>query len=367
MRVELATALSASGVALTAAWFSAQLSDSVLAHEETPSDYSYYEHVRPILATHCGGCHRPGGVGPMSLLEYEDAIPWANAMKLQLLEGTMPPWLPDDASSSLRHGRSLTPEELNIVVDWAVGQTPEGDRDPANEPEIAEPTSLAAMDLILELDEPIVLGEDDYERDACVVFTTGLSERRALAAVSLMPGEGRTILRHAVAVLGDTCDATSRAVFSWLPDRSEASLVRTAEPLGPGASFAVSLIYRKGWREDGVAISDTPRLGLDFAEPVVSVTSHLAEDTRFAVSEPMRLAAVFPALAENANGRDFELVVEYPDGARELIIAIESYQPEWREKYILASPKHLPPGSTIELTRPGVWLDFLPAERPTGE
>ena len=151
--------------------------ETAIAHEENPSEYNYYKHAQPILATHCGGCHRPGGVGPMSLLDYEDAIPWANAMKLQLLEGTMPPWLPDDGSAPLLHARSLTPEELNVLVDWAAGQTPEGDRAESTLDVIAGggPASLLeGMDRIVSSERPVVLGEDDYELDACVVFPTDL-------------------------------------------------------------------------------------------------------------------------------------------------------------------------------------------------
>src|SRR5687768_2707746 len=39
--------------------------------------------IAPILQRSCQNCHRPGQVAPMSLLTYEEARPWARAMKLR--------------------------------------------------------------------------------------------------------------------------------------------------------------------------------------------------------------------------------------------------------------------------------------------
>ena len=52
--------------------------------------------VAPILQRSCQNCHRPGAIAPMSLLTYEDARPYARAMKtrtgLRTQRGAMPPW-----------------------------------------------------------------------------------------------------------------------------------------------------------------------------------------------------------------------------------------------------------------------------------
>ena len=51
--------------------------------------------VLPILQKNCQSCHRLGEIGPMALLTYEDARPWAKAMKAAVLTGKMPPWFAD--------------------------------------------------------------------------------------------------------------------------------------------------------------------------------------------------------------------------------------------------------------------------------
>src|SRR5688500_19065444 len=42
--------------------------------------------IVPILQANCQTCHRPGEIAPMSLLGYEDARPWARAIKAAVLD-----------------------------------------------------------------------------------------------------------------------------------------------------------------------------------------------------------------------------------------------------------------------------------------
>ena len=51
---------------------------SPAAHSRAPT---FAKDVAPIMFNKCANCHRPGEVAPMSLLSYEDARPWAKAIK----------------------------------------------------------------------------------------------------------------------------------------------------------------------------------------------------------------------------------------------------------------------------------------------
>src|SRR5215813_13834844 len=53
--------------------------------------------VAPILHARCVVCHRPGEVAPMALLTYQDARPWARAIKDKVVARQMPPWFADPA------------------------------------------------------------------------------------------------------------------------------------------------------------------------------------------------------------------------------------------------------------------------------
>src|SRR5262245_36099510 len=53
---------------------------------------TFTKDVAPILERSCQNCHRPDQMAPMSLLTYEDARPYARAIKNKVVTRTMPPW-----------------------------------------------------------------------------------------------------------------------------------------------------------------------------------------------------------------------------------------------------------------------------------
>ena len=42
---------------------------------------TFTKNIAPILQRSCQTCHRPDQMAPMSLMTYEDARPWARAIK----------------------------------------------------------------------------------------------------------------------------------------------------------------------------------------------------------------------------------------------------------------------------------------------
>jgi hypothetical protein len=57
-----------------------------------PATVTFSKDVAPILERSCQTCHRPGSIAPMSLLTYQDARPWARAIKDRVVRRIMPPW-----------------------------------------------------------------------------------------------------------------------------------------------------------------------------------------------------------------------------------------------------------------------------------
>ena len=45
---------------------------------QAQSSPTFTEDIAPILYESCVGCHQPNGIGPMPLLSYEDARPYAS-------------------------------------------------------------------------------------------------------------------------------------------------------------------------------------------------------------------------------------------------------------------------------------------------
>src|SRR5258707_10127664 len=87
---------------------------------------TFHKDVLPILQKQCQNCHRPGEVGPMSLLTYKEARPWAKAIGEAVLTRKMPPWFADPHFGKFTNARTLSKGEVDTLVAWASSGAPEG-------------------------------------------------------------------------------------------------------------------------------------------------------------------------------------------------------------------------------------------------
>ena len=71
-----------------------------------PSQVTFHKDVEPILQNRCQECHRPGEIAPFSLLTYNEARPWAKAIKSSVLAKKMPPWFADPQYGHFSNDRS---------------------------------------------------------------------------------------------------------------------------------------------------------------------------------------------------------------------------------------------------------------------
>ena len=72
---------------------------------------TYSKDVAPIFYKNCTVCHRPGEIGPFSMLTYTDTRPWVKAIASQVANGTMPPWHADPAHGTFANDRRLSAAE----------------------------------------------------------------------------------------------------------------------------------------------------------------------------------------------------------------------------------------------------------------
>src|SRR5438046_8402011 len=82
--------------------------------------------VAPILQRSCQTCHRPGSIAPMSLLTYEEARPWAKAIKQRVSAREMPPWGIDRnvGIQRFKNDISLTDDEVAKIAKWVDDGSP---------------------------------------------------------------------------------------------------------------------------------------------------------------------------------------------------------------------------------------------------
>src|SRR5215510_12656511 len=90
------------------------------------SAQTFTKDIAPILQKNCQSCHRPGQAAPFSLLAYEQARPWAKAIKAAVLRKKMPPWYADPQYGRFENDPSLSQQEIDTLASWADAGAPMG-------------------------------------------------------------------------------------------------------------------------------------------------------------------------------------------------------------------------------------------------
>ncbi|MFM8534302.1 MAG: c-type cytochrome [Acidimicrobiia bacterium] len=165
-RKHFGLALAAGTAVLGAAVFGAVAPISLSAQQAPAAasapEVTFHKDIAPILQRSCQNCHRPGQVAPMSLLTYEEARPWARAMKqrtaLRDKAGAMPPWY-IEKNIGIQHYKndpSLSDAEVAKIAKWADSGAPRGNPADAPKPlvfEDADAWHAGEPDLIVESPE----------------------------------------------------------------------------------------------------------------------------------------------------------------------------------------------------------------------
>lgn len=333
------------------------------AHKPTVTNFTYYADILPIFRAKCGGCHREGGVAPMSLLDYRSAYPWAIAIKTEVLALSMPPWYADERYGSFARPGGLTATEMNTLVDWCLGGAPEGEppSSPAP-PENGGGWSLGEPDAVLEMSAPVTLESDENEATRVVLLPTAFETDRSVVAVDLRPGSA-SVVRSAVAEV--IADGESTLLGAWIPGQSPLPLPDgLGRRLPPGATLRLSLRYGKTWLDEGQEIVDRSALALYFGDadaerrveslPLDARGAPEEEGGRFTVrahhtlAERGELVELVPRLTTNLAALVAEAV--RPDGSRFPLLRLDDPGRDWTRPYRLESPLVLEAGTRLELT-----------------
>ncbi len=214
---------------------------------------TYHRDVAPILQKHCQDCHRPGDVGPFSLLTYKQAVNWAADIKEYTHSRKMPPWKPS-VGQPFHNERRLTDQELATLAAWADGGTPEGD--PKNAPpprQFAQGWHLGQPDLILSPPDDFTLGPAGIDMFRVFVLPTNLPEDTHVTAVEVRPGNAR-VVHHALLFL----DRTGAARKLEEKQRAEPGNPNGYDS-GPGYSMAMGVGFLPQGGLSGWAPGQVPR------------------------------------------------------------------------------------------------------------
>ena len=197
-------------LALAAAFVASAVPTAFAQSPAPKAQPTFTKDVAPILQRSCQVCHRPGSIGPMSLLTYEDARPWARAIKTRVSTRQMPPWHVDKSIGirKFKDDPSLSDAELATIVSWVDSGAPRGnsaDMPPARVFDDSDRWHIGKPDLIVSLPIENTISPQSSDWWADFVADSGLTEDRYIKAVEAKPsaGGGARVVHHAVMSLVD--------------------------------------------------------------------------------------------------------------------------------------------------------------------
>jgi hypothetical protein len=95
-------------------------------HDPITTKLLWTQEISRIVYKRCASCHRQGG-GAMSLMTYDEARPWAKAIRDEVIARRMPPWGAVKGVGAFRDDPSLSQIEIDMIVNWVEGGAPQGE------------------------------------------------------------------------------------------------------------------------------------------------------------------------------------------------------------------------------------------------
>lgn len=113
-------------------------------HDPIGTKVTWDREIAPLVQARCVSCHSPGGAAPMSLRTYEEARPWARAIREEVLTRRMPRWPVVRGYGDFSNDPSLSAFEIALVTAWVDGGAPKTRPAGAPVPLVKQASSPAA-------------------------------------------------------------------------------------------------------------------------------------------------------------------------------------------------------------------------------
>jgi hypothetical protein len=326
--------------------------------------------VAPILFDNCVACHRPNHMAPMSLTTYEEARPWARAIKLRVAAREMPPWSAAPGVQKYANDASLSEHEIDTIVKWVDSGAPMGN--------LAEGWSIGEPDLIFTMLEPYTLPADGTIPYLYFTVPTNLKEDIWISASEFKPTDRRTVhhvIPNVVEGNGKPPDPTPKlardpsrkevpgaSIAGFVPNRMGQTYPEgIASRIPAGADIEAQLHYtaigervtdRSRW---GVILAKAPPSklrktggGAVAALKFVIPPMHPNHEVRGAltIDRDTYLHTMMPHM--HVRGKDAKYTVIYL-GRKVVALWVPKYDFNWQLRYELAEPIFMPKGSTLEV------------------
>jgi peroxiredoxin len=336
------------------------------------SEVTYARHVAPIVQKRCQECHRPGEIGPFSLLSFDDAAKRTSRIREAVLQERMPPWHADPHHGKFANDRRLTQDERDTLLAWIDQGAKKGDdRDLPPAVTFTEGWKIGEPDKVYLMTDEFKVpatGVLDYQR---FVVDPGFKDDVWVQAAECRPGNRKVVHHIIVYILPPgrrepyEADGTASTLVGWAPGDMPATYAHDTARLIPRGS---KLVFEVHYTPDGSEQTDRSSVGIRFApgRPSRSVETNILANMLFvippnAANHKGQLIYTFPADAivlsfmphMHLRGISAQYELTQPDGVTETLLAVPDYDFGWQSVYRFAEPLKVAKGS--KLTWTGHW------------
>src|SRR5688572_2540662 len=155
----------------------------------TPRTPTFTKDVAPVMFASCSGCHRPGGIGPMSLLTYDDAKTYAQEIRDVVDQRVMPPWHAEDPRGTFANDRRLADADRDAILRWVDAGTPLGKpSDLPPSPVFSGSWTIGTPDVVVSMPKEFEVPAEGEVRYQYFEAPSGLTEDKWVQAIEILPG-----------------------------------------------------------------------------------------------------------------------------------------------------------------------------------
>lgn len=366
--------------------------------------------IQPIIAKNCVVCHRPGGIGPFSLLTYQDVAKRSKFIAKVTQIKFMPPFPADRNFQHYANERGLTETEIGLIQKWVEQGSMEGKKSPLppgggrkslkNRVEDLDTSSVGMTkgvgmikggsvtkrkpDLILKMQKAFTIPNTGEEEFRYFHVPTGLTQDVMVEAIEFLPGN-RKVLHHSrvmvdtsgkmAAIEGMRADDPKVAnfqripmadefLYGWVPGNDKIQFpAGVAKKIKANSNLILNLHYSPS----ATIETDQSLINLYFAQkPVKREVKSLAlyephitnppfyirADTKptFYISYgPLKEAMSAISILPHMHwlGQSFKAYAITPDGDLVPLVKIDAWDFNWQMTYQFAKLLPIPAGSVI--------------------
>lgn len=350
---------------------------------------TYTANVQPIIIQNCATpCHHPGGVGPFSLMTYEDVAKRGKFIAKVTQSHYMPPFPADRQFQHYANERGLSDAEINMIQAWVKGGMIRG-QGPGVQGEghaqsfYSLSPAPQAPNLVLRM-KPYAIKGDGREDFRYFHVPMKLEKDVWVEAIEFVPGN-RKLLHHSRLMVDSTgtmagidgmseddghlrdfqkTPLSDEFLYGWVPGNDRVTFpTGAAKRIRAGSDLILNIHYAPSAKAD----RDQSEVRLYFAQkPVERVVQTLTLTENNITNQPFRLPAqTQPAFYMNYGplpeavqllsvlphmhrlGRSVKAFAITPDGDAINLININSWDYNWQLTYFFRQPLTLPKGSII--------------------